>query len=96
MSRYVVAWAGAHSDALRAEGPFPTLAAAMAAIRLRFAVSDALRAAICRTREVDGEWFVYSTRADRSADRFGDAPHLPIASIKRAPTCARAPRELSW
>ena len=91
---YVISWAGQHSDRLR--GKYPSIASAMQAIRLVFAVSDQARESICRSNEAGGSWSVYSCRKDRDYDRHGDAPHLAIASIERAPVRKRAHKELSW
>ena len=85
MSRYAFTFAGAHGDRLRAEGPFRTLGAAVAALARLSSVYPAHRAAVCRTRCIEGVWWVYRSAVDRRADRHGDAPGLAIATIERAP-----------
>lgn len=83
MRGYVVTWAGAHSDRLRAEGPFPTLRVAVETVARLSSACPAWRAAVCRSRCVDGVWWVYRFSVDRRADRHGDAPGLAIATIER-------------
>ena len=73
--------AGKNADKINGRN-FVTLRNAMHYIALVYAHPMA-RESVCRTRPVDGEWYVYRRPADRLADRNGAAPHLLLAVVRR-------------
>jgi hypothetical protein len=79
MPRYTIDWAtGGHAERLRATA-FTSLRAAMRSIAC-VVLAPTSRSSICRTKCIDGTYYVYASPSQRDRD---DQGVLAVATINR-------------